>query len=145
MPTPRHPEDHLLYEKFLEETRDEDGVVHRDEAVKLLLAELLEDPDRVAEYAEARAQKVADGFDQSHKPEIENGQMALDIDTYLVIGDNERVGIDDAQAHHTRQWLDIQNIQKARHDMAHGAKTMHGYRLLAVQEEHGCSMWQAEQ
>lgn len=55
------------------------------------------------------------------------------------------VVLDRAMTQHTRQWLDIQNIAKAKHDAAHAAKTLHGYKLLAIQEEHKCSMWKAEQ
>jgi hypothetical protein len=141
----RHDEDYTRYLQLLEETRNADGVEDRDQARKKLAEELAAENDRLAEFAEARATQVADGFDASHKPETENGQMALDIDTYLVIGDSERVRIDRAMQQHTRQWLDIQNIAKAKHDAAHAAKTLHGYKLLAIQEEHKCSMWKAEQ
>ncbi len=141
----RHPEDHELYQKLLESTRDSDGVVHRDQAVKLLTEILAEDASRASDFARSRANEVADGFDQSHKPEVENGQMTLDVDTYLVIGQNERVRSDAAMANHTRQWIDVQNIDKARKDMAHAAKTLRGYKLLAIQEQRKCSMWEAEQ
>lgn len=141
----RHPEDVARYEELLEATRDADGVCRRDEAVKLLTEELAVKADRIAEYATARAFQVADGFDRLHQPEVDDGQMALDIDTYLVVGDNERVPVDRATATHTRLWIDIQNKAKAKHDLAHGVKTMHAYRLLDVQSEHGCSMWEAQQ
>lgn len=140
-----HREDYTRYQELLESTRDDDGVVHRDEAVKLLAEELATRQERATEYAAARANQVADGFDASHKPETDNGQMALEIETYLVIGESERVRIDRAKPQHTRQWLDIQNIAKAKHDAAHAAKTLHGYKLLAIQDEHDCSMWEAEQ
>lgn len=141
----RHPEDHTLYLKLLESTRDSEGVVYRRDAVKLLRESLAEDTGRVDEYAEARANEVANGFDESHKPETENGQMVLDFGTYLVIGDSERVRVDDAMQQHTRRWLDLQNETHARESAAWAAKTMRGYKLLEVQEKHKCSMWKAEQ
>lgn len=141
----RHPEDHVRYQELLESSRDSDGVCNRELAIKLLVEELAAESDRVAEYAEARARQVADGFDASHQPETENGQMALDIDTYLVIGDSERVSVDRAMGRHTRQWLDILAANHARVAAAWAAKDQHGRRLLAVQDEHKCSMWQAEQ
>lgn len=141
----QHPEDHARYRQLLEATRDEDGVCNRTEAVKLLIEELAAQDERIAEYAQARASEVADGFDKHHQPAVGQGQMALDIDTYLVIGESERVAVDDANAMHTRQWLDVLNINKARQDMAFAAKALHGYKLLAIQDEHKCSMWKAEQ
>lgn len=140
-----HAEDYARYQEILESTRDEDGVENREEAVKLLAEELAAKDDRISDFAASRATEVANGFDATHKPETDNGQMALDIDTYLVIGESERIRIDRAMTQHTRQWLDIQNIAKAKHDAAHAAKTLHGYKLLAIQEEHKCSMWKAEQ
>jgi hypothetical protein len=140
-----HPEDYERYNELLESTRDTEGVVHRDQAMKKLAEELAERRERVAEYAASRAKEVADGFDNTHKPETQDGQMALGIETYLIIGENERVRVDRASGKHTRQWLDIQNIAKAKHDAAHAAKTLHGYRLLAIQDERGCSMWEAEE
>lgn len=141
----KHPEDYALYQELLEATRDATGVENREEAVKLLAEALSARTSRIADFAEARARTVADGFDDSHKPETQNGQMALDIDTYLAIGASERVRIDLAMPQHTRQWIDIQNIAKAKHDAAHAAKTLHAYKLLAIQDEHQCSMWKAEQ
>lgn len=140
-----HPEDYARYQELLESTRDAEGVENREEAQKLLAEELTAKEKRLAEFAASRATEVADGFDASHKPQTENGQMALDIDTYLVLGVGERVRIDRAMAKHTRQWIDVQNIAKAKHDAAHAAKTLHGYKLLALQDEHKCSMWDAEQ
>lgn len=141
----RHPEDSARYQELLEASRDADGVCRRDEAVKLLTEELSGDADRLAEYATARAVQVADGFDRMHQPEVDDGQMALDVDTYFVIGDNERVRSTQMSAEHTRQWLDIQNQSKARHDLAHAVKTLRGYQLLEIQVERDCSMWEAAQ
>lgn len=141
----RHPEDSTRYEQIIEATRDAEGVVHRDEAVKLLAAELSSNQERLAEYATSRAYSVADGFDRTHQPEVDSGQMLLDVDTYLVIGDSERVLVVEATAEHTRQWLDIQNRAKAQHDVAHGIKTLRGYKLLELQVERSCSMWEAAQ
>lgn len=140
-----HREDHVRYRELLEESRDGEGIEHRDEAIKLLAQELAEKPERFAEFANSRAVEVADRFDSAHKPETAGGQMALDIETYLVIGDSERVGITRAKPQHTRQWIDVQQIAKAKHDAAHAAKMLHGYKLLAIQDEHNCSMWDAEQ
>lgn len=140
-----HPEDHIRYEQLLESTRDSDGVCHRDEAVKLLTEELAELDERVSEYASSRAMQVADGFDNAHKPETVGGQMALDINTYLVIGDSERVAVTDAKAVHTRQWIDIQASSFAKQAAAWAAKDQYSRKLLAVQDEQKCSMWDAEQ
>jgi hypothetical protein len=145
MATARHPEDHIRYEQILQTTRDADGVCHRDEAVKLLAEELQKHSDRATEFARSRATQVANSFDNSHQPETENGQMALDVDTYLVIGDSERVTVDRAMAVHTRQWLAVQASNHARQAAAWAAKDQHGRRLLAIQDEHKCSMWKAEQ
>ena len=141
----QHREDHTLYHELLEQTRDADGICHRDLAVKKLAEILSKDTERIAEYATDRANKVADGFDAAHKPETEYGQMALDIETYLVLGDTDRVAIDRAMAVHTRQWLDIQASNHARVAAAWAAKDQHGRKLLDIQVEHKCSMWQAEQ
>lgn len=140
-----HYEDHQRYEDLLELTRDDEGVCHRDEAVKLLAEELSATSERITEFAQAQANKIADGFDRTHQPETDNGQMCLDIDTYLVVGENERVNVDRAMSQHTRQWLDIQAINHARVAAAWAAKDQYGRRLLAVQDERDCSMWQAEQ
>lgn len=140
----QHREDHVRYQHLLEETRDANDVCHRDLAVKLLAEELTDRAERVAEYAYARATDVANGFDKAHQPDVSNGQMALDVDTYLVIGDNERIAVDNAKSVHTRQWLDVQAANHARVAAAWAAKDQHGRRLLAVQDEHNCSMWEAE-
>jgi len=141
----RHSEDHTRYQELLESTRDEEGVCNREQAIKLLVEELIAETERISDYAEARARQVADGFDRSHQPEIDSGQMALDIDTYLVIGDSERVVVADAMSKHTRQWLDVLASNHARVAAAWAAKDLHGRKLLAVQDEHKCSMWKAEQ
>lgn len=141
----RHSEDSTRYAELLESTRDADGVCHRDDAVKLLVEELLDDESRVAEYATARANEVANGFDRVHQPETDNGQMSLDIDTWLVIGDSERVRVDRAMAAHTRAWLDVQAANHARQAAAWSAKDMHGRKCLAVQEERHCSMLEADE
>jgi hypothetical protein len=51
----------------------------------------------------------------------------------------------DATSAHTRDWLAILAHNKARVDAAYSSKYLHAERLLAVQDEHGCSMWEAEQ
>jgi hypothetical protein len=139
------PEDHFRYEKLLGETKDSEGVVHRDLAIKLLVEDLLAEEARTAEFAEAHAQKIADRFDQSHKPETESGQMRLMEDDYLILGDNERVRVTEAMAHHTRQWLDIGAENHARQAAAWAAKDLHGRRLLRIQEERNCSMFEAQE
>lgn len=141
----RHPEDHMLYQRLLEKTRDGDDICHRDIAVKLLAETLAKKTDRVSEYAVARANEVADGFDAGHQPETDSGQMAFDETSYLVIGDSERVAVIRAMAAHTRLWLDIQASNHARVAAAWSAKDQHGRKLLAIQNERNCSMWQAEQ
>ena len=35
-------------------------------------------------------------------------------------------------------------LAKARQDMADAARVMHGYKLLEIQAEHDCTMWEAE-
>jgi hypothetical protein len=141
----RHSEDSTRYADLLASTRDTAGVCHRDDAVKLLVEELLADEERAFEYATSRANEVADGFDRTHQPETDHGQMTLDIDTHLVIGDSERVRVDHAMHEHTRAWLDIQTANQARVAAAWAAKDQHGLKLLAIQEERTCSMWEAEQ
>lgn len=145
MPPARHPEDVTVYQQLLESTRNTDGVENRDRAVKLLAERLAADSTRAEEYAWSRAQDVAQGFDNSHKPQTENGQMALDIDSYLVIGESERVRVDNARSRHTRQWLDVLANNHAKVAAAWAAKDQHGRRLLAIQDERDCSMWEAEQ
>jgi hypothetical protein len=141
----KHTEDSARYEELLETTRDSDGVCHRAEAVKLLAEELAAKAVRVSEYAESRANEVADGFDRTHHPEVSNGQMALDIDTYLVLGESERVAVDLAMPEHTRLWLDNLAKNHARVAAAWAAKDQRGRQLLAIQDERYCSMWKAEQ
>lgn len=138
-------DDHTRYQLILESTRDSDGLVHRDEAVKIFKEMLAEETDRIDEMAEARANEVARNFDKAHQPDVEGGQMSLLEDSYLVLGDSERVKAVHAKAVHTRRWIDNLNINKARQDQAHATKTLRGYRLLEIQEEHACSIWEAEQ
>jgi hypothetical protein len=140
----RHAEDHVRYQQLLEQTRDSEGVEHRDQAVKLLTGELAKKVDRTLEFAEARAVAVADDFDNSHSPETEDGQMRLNLGTYLALGNTGRVRVDQATAVHTRLWLDVQTLNKVRQDQAYGAKFTHGLQLLHIQEEHECSMWVAD-
>lgn len=141
----RHTEDVRRYEELLESTRDADGVCDRAEAVKLLTEELAEKEDRVLEYAKARANQVADGFDRTRAPETDNGQMALDIDTYLVIGDSERVRATVAKSQHTRQWLDVQARNHALQAAAWATKDIEGRKILRVQDERDCSFYEAYQ
>lgn len=141
----RHPEDHIRYQQLLEATAGRDGVVSKDHARKQLGEELAERTDRLAEFAESRAAQVADSFDDAHRPQTDDQQMTLLADTYLVIGESERVRVDQASAAHTRQWIDIQRTAKAKHDAAHSKKVLRGMRLLEVQEKHDCSMWDAQQ
>lgn len=138
-------DDHHRYELILESTRDTDGLVHKDEAVKLFKELLADEVDRIDELAEARANEVARNFDKAHQPDVENGQMSLFEDSYLVLGSSERVKSIHAKAVHTRRWIDNLNINKARQDQAHAAKTLRGYQLLEVQDERGCSMFEAQQ
>jgi hypothetical protein len=140
----RNKEDHVRYAELIELTRDDEGVCHGDIAEKQLAEELAKDTARIADFAADRAGKVADMFDKAHAPETEGGQMRLDIDTYLVLGDNERVKIDRAKSKHTRQWLDIQTVNHSRVSASWAARDMHGRRLLVVQDEHACTMWNAE-
>jgi len=140
----QHRDDATHYASILESTRDETGVSHRDIAVKHFAEDLASDAERIAEYAEARARVIADGFDRLHQPEVDSGQLALDIDTFLVLGESERVSITRANARHTRRWLDINSENHARVAAAWAAKDTHGRRLLAIQEERNCSMWEAE-
>lgn len=141
----RHPEDHIRYAELLEATAGSNGVVNKEHARKQLAEELAERTERLAEFAESRAAEVADQFDDSHRPHTDDEQMTLVADTYLVIGDAERVRVDRATAAHTRQWIDIQRTSKAKHDAAHSKKMLRGLRLLEIQELHGCSMFEAQQ
>lgn len=141
----RHPEDHIRYQQLLEATAGTDGVVNKEHARKALAEELAERAERLAEFAESRASEVADAFDDAHRPQTNDEQMTLVADTYLVIGDSERVRVDQATAAHTRQWMDIQRSSKAKHDAAHAKKMARGLRLLEIQEKHGCSLFAAQQ
>ena len=141
----QHREDYARYEELLEASIDSDGVRHRNQAEKLLAEELAKKTLRAVEFAQSRAAEVADGFDKSHSPEITQGQMALGVDTYLVIGDSERITVDRAMSKHTRQWLDVQAAAHARISAAWAAKDMHGRKLLKIQDDKVCSMWKADQ
>lgn len=141
----RYREDHTVYQRLLESTRDAGGVEHRDQAVKLLAEKLAADASRATEYAVSRAREVADGFANSHKPETDHGQMTFDIDSYLVIAENETIRVDRAMSAHTRQWLDVGAHNHAVVAAAWSAKDLYGRKLLAIQDEHKCSMWKAEQ
>jgi hypothetical protein len=141
----RHPEDHIRYQQLLEDTAGSNGVVSKTHARKLLAEELAERTERIAEFAESRASEVADQFDEAHRPQTDDEQMTLVADTYLVIGDAERVRADRATAAHTRQWMDIQRSSKAKHDAAHAKKMARGLRLLEIQEKQACSLWEAQQ
>jgi hypothetical protein len=137
-------DDQTRYQVILDSTRGSDGIVNRFQAVKVFKELLLDEDDRIDELAEAKAHEVARAFDKAHQPEIENGQMTLFEDSYLVLGDNERVRAVDATATHTKRWLDVQAANHARVSAAWAAKDMAGRRLLDVQEKHGCSMFEAQ-
>lgn len=141
----KHPEDHIRYQQLLEHTVGADGVGNRAWARKQLAEELGERTERIAEFAESRATEVADQFDEAHRPHTDDQQMVLVADSYLVIGDSERVRADRATAEHTRQWMDIQRTAKGRYDAAHAKKMARGLRLLEIQERTGCSLWEAQQ
>lgn len=141
----KHPEDHILYLRLLEDTAGSNGVVSKQHARKLLAEELSEHAERIAEFAWSRACEVADQFDEAHRPQTDDRQMTLLADTYLVIGDSERVRADRATAEHTRQWIDIQRSSKAKHDAAHAKKMARGIALLEIQERTGCSLYEAQQ
>lgn len=141
----RHPEDHIRYQQLLEATAGAGGVVNKVHARKQLAEELAERAERLAEFAESRAAEVADQFDDSHRPQTDSEQMTLVADTYLVIGDAERVRADRATAEHTRQWIAIQRSAKSKHDAAHAKKMLRGIALLDIQEQHGCSLFEAQQ
>lgn len=141
----RHPEDHIRYEQLLESTAGSSGVVSKEHARKLLAEELAERTERIDEFAWSRAAEVADQFDDAHRPQTDEVQMTLLADTYLTIGDSDRVRADRATAQHTRLWIDIQRSAKAKHDAAHAKKMVRGLALLDIQEQHGCSLWDAQQ
>lgn len=138
-------DDQTRYKAILDSTRGADGLASRSEAVKLFKELLIDEDDRIDELAEAKANEVARSFDKAHQPEIENGQMTLFEDSYLVLGDNDRVRAADATAVHTKRWLDVQSANHARVSAAWAAKDMAGRKLLDVQEEHGCSLYEAQQ
>lgn len=138
-------DDQARYQVILDSTRDSDGVASKFQAVKVFKELLLDETDRIDELAEAKAHEVARSFDKAHQPEVESGQMTLFADSYLVLGDNERVRAADASARHTRRWLDVQAANHARVTASWAAKDIAGRRLLDVQEEHGCSLFEAQQ
>jgi len=141
----RHPEDHIRYQELLESTAGSDGVVSKMHARKQLAEELAERTERIAEFAESRAAEVADKFDEAHRPQTDDEQMTLLADSYLVIGESERVRADRATAAHTRQWMEIQRTAKLKHDVAHTKKMTRGLALLEIQEKTGCSLYEAQQ
>jgi hypothetical protein len=138
-------DDQTRYQIILDATRDSTGIVNRLQAVKVFKELLLDETDRLEEMAEAKAHEVARSFDRAHQPEVENGQMELFADSYLVLGDNERVRAVDATATHTKRWLDVQAANHARVSASWAAKDMAGRKLLDIQEQHGCSMFAAQQ
>lgn len=138
-------DDQNRYQLILDSTRGSDGIVSRSQAVKMFKELLLDENDRLDELAEAKANEIARSFDKAHQPEIENGQMTLFEDSYLVLGDNERVRAVEATAVHTKRWLDVQAANHARVSAAWSAKDMAGRKLLDVQEKRGCSMFEAQQ
>lgn len=138
-------DDRTRYRAILDSTRDAEGMADRLHAVKVFKELLLDENDRLDELAEAKANEVARTFDKAHQPEIENGQMHLFEDSYLVLGDNDRIRAADAKAKHTRRWLDIQAANHARVSASWAAKDMAGRKLLDVQEKNGCSMFEAQQ
>lgn len=140
----RH-DDQTRYRIILDSTRGGDGLASKAEAVKLFKDLLAGEPGRIDELAEAKANEVARAFDKAHQPEIENGQMTLFEDSYLVLGDSDRVRAADATALHTRRWLDVQAANHARVSAAWAAKDMAGRKLLDVQEQHGCTLFEAQQ
>jgi hypothetical protein len=138
-------DDQTRYQIILDATRDSTGIVNRLQAVKVFKELLLDETDRLEEMAEAKAHEVARSFDRAHQPEVENGQMELFADSYLVLGDNERVRAVDATATHTKRWLDVQAASHARVSASWAAKDMAGRKLLDIQEQHGCSLFAAQQ
>jgi len=137
--------DQIRYRILLDSTRGTDGLASKSEAVKLFKDLLLDENDRLDELAEAKANEVARSFDKAHQPEIDGGQMTLFEDSYLVLGDNDRVRAADATAAHTRRWLDVQAANHARVSVSWAAKDTAGRKLLDIQEKHGCSMFAAQQ
>lgn len=138
-------DDQARYRAILDSTRDGEGIADRLQAKKVFKELLLDETDRLDELADAKAEEVARAFDKAHQPEIENGQMQLFEDSYLVLGDNDRIRAGDAQARHTRRWLDIQAANHARVSASWAAKDVAGRKLLDIQEKHGCSMFAAQQ
>jgi hypothetical protein len=138
-------DDQARYKAILDSTRGTDGLASRLDAVKLFKELLIDEADRLDELAEAKANEVARSFDKAHQPEVESGQMLLFEDSYLVLGDNDRVRADDATAAHTRRWLDVQAANHARVSASWAAKDVAGRKLLDIQEKHGCSMFEAQQ
>lgn len=138
-------DDQTRYQHLLDSTRGQDRVADKATAVKLFKELLLDESDRLDELAEAKANEVARTFDKAHQPELDNGQMTLFADSYLVLGDNERVRAADATAVHTRRWLDVQAANHARVSASWAAKDMAGRRLLEIQDKQGCSLFDAQQ
>lgn len=140
-----HPEDYTRFQQLWEATRDDDGIEHPDDARKHLAEELAADIDRILDFAEARAKEVSDRWDKAHQPETDSGQMVLTLESVLVLGDNERVRVTDARAHHTRQWLEVLAQNHAAVAAAWAAKDQRGRQLLREQEATGCTMWEADE
>lgn len=131
--------------ELLEETKSPDGVDHLDLAGKLLYDEILEDPSRFAEFAADHVKAVLHQIDTGRKAITKDGQMELFEDTWLVLGQNERASLKHATRRHLGDWMDIQNDNKDRQDVAHAAKTLHAHQLMSIMDEQNVNtVWQAE-
>jgi hypothetical protein len=137
--------DYQRYEELLSGTRDHKGVEHKNRAIVEFAEELSDDGSRIREFALSRAVQVAKRFDEQRAPLVEQGHLALGPSTYFILGDNERIRADKAKAAHTIRYLDILAQKHAESAYSFGVKDRELRRVLALQQERGCSAWQAQQ
>jgi hypothetical protein len=141
----KHNKDYERYEELLYGTRNDEGIANASEAVRLLADELSSDAERMSEFATSRAMYVQQGFDKQRTPQVEQMQLQLKEDSWLVLGERERVRVDDAKAQNTRDYLIELDKNFARQALAHGVKNRDLHALIEIQDEHECTLWQAYQ
>lgn len=138
MITTRNDRDH--YEQLLAETRDADGVCHKDAAVAQFVDELIADEERTREFAASHARSIADRFDRDESAKAMGDQLSFDENTWWVCGAGARVQSADMDVDHWDSWYAVQNQAFIASSQGHVAKTNDYYRYRAVMVEHGVSL-----
>lgn len=128
------------YEGLLAETRDLDGVCHKDAAIAQFVDELVASEERTREFAASHARSIADRFDRDESAKAMGDQLSFDENTWWVCGAGERVQSADMTVEHWDAWYAIQNQSFIASSTVHVAKTNDYYRYRAVMAEHGVSL-----